>query len=103
MSWSWILLATAGCLALKLAGLLVPESALNRPAVARVAGVVPVALLAALIATQTFVADGRLAVDARTAGLAVAALALWRRAPFLVVVVLAAATTALLRWLEPGG
>ncbi|MGK5628117.1 AzlD domain-containing protein [Streptomyces sp. URMC 123] len=103
MSWSWILLATAGCFALKLAGLLVPEKALDRPAVARVAGVVPVALLAALIATQTFVDQQRLVLDERVAGLAVAGLALWRRAPFLVVVVAAATTTAGLRWLNLGG
>jgi branched-subunit amino acid transport protein len=99
MSWTWILLATAVCFALKVAGLLVPAKALDRPVVARVAGVVPVALLSALIATQTFVSDQRLVLDARVAGLAVAALALWRRAPFLVVVLAAAATTAGLRHL----
>ena len=53
----------------------------------------PVALLAALIATQTF-AGG---VDARAAGLTAAVLAVLARAPFLVVVAAAAATTALLR------
>ncbi|MBC9726530.1 AzlD domain-containing protein [Streptomyces sp. TRM68367] len=100
MSWSWILLATAACFALKMVGLLVPESTLGRPAVARVAGVVPVALLAALIATQTFVDQQQITLDARAAGLVVAGVALWRRAPFLVVVVAAAATTAGLRWLD---
>jgi len=34
---------------------------------------------------------------ARLIGFAVGAVAIWRRAPFLVIVVLAAATTALLR------
>jgi predicted branched-subunit amino acid permease len=53
----------------------------------------PVALLAALIATQTF-SEG---VDARAAGLGAAVVALLLRAPFLVVVASAAATTALLR------
>jgi branched-subunit amino acid transport protein len=103
MSWTWILLATAACFALKLAGLLVPERALDRPAVARVAGVVPVALLAALIATQTFVHQQQLALDERAVGLAVAGVAVWRRAPFLVVVVAGAATTAGLRWLDLAG
>jgi uncharacterized membrane protein len=103
MSWSWILLAAAACYALKLTGLLVPARVLGRPSVARVTGAVPVALLAALIATQTFVSDQRLVLDARVAGLAVAALALWRRAPFLIVVVAAAATTAGLRHLGVGG
>ncbi|MFF4603451.1 AzlD domain-containing protein [Streptomyces sp. NPDC001339] len=99
MSWSWILAATAACFALKLAGLLVPENVLRHPAIARTAGAVPIALLAALIATQTLIDQQQIALDARAAGIAVAAVAVWRRAPFLVVVVSAAATTALLRWL----
>jgi len=57
----------------------------------------PAALLAALVAVSTF-ADGRhLAVDARAAGVAAAALALWRRANFVVVVVVAAVVTASVR------
>jgi hypothetical protein len=63
----------------------------------RVALLLPVALLAALIATNTFSAGDRLVLDARAAGLAAAALAVWRKAPFLVVVAVAAATAALLR------
>jgi hypothetical protein len=57
----------------------------------------PLALLAALVVVQTF-SDGRsIAVDARAAGLAAAGLAVFRRAPFIVVVALAAATAALVR------
>ena len=57
----------------------------------------PAALLAALTAVST-VGDGQsLVVDARLVGLAAAAIALWRRAPFVVVVIVAAATTALAR------
>ncbi|MEU1176796.1 AzlD domain-containing protein [Streptomyces sp. NPDC005820] len=98
MSWAWIAVAVAACFALKLLGLLVPERFLAHPAVSRVATAVPVALLGALIAVQTFTDHQRLVLDARIAGLAVAALALWLRAPFLVVVVSAAGTTAALRW-----
>ena len=58
---------------------------------------VPVVLLAALAALQTFTSGRHLAVDARAAGVAVAVLAVWRKAPFLLVVGLAAATTAGLR------
>jgi branched-subunit amino acid transport protein len=55
------------------------------------------ALLAALVATATF-ADGRnLMIDARLAGVAVSAVALWFRAPVLVVVIAAAVTTGVLR------
>jgi branched-subunit amino acid transport protein len=55
------------------------------------------ALLAALVVTQTF-ADGKsLVIDARTAGIAAAALAVALRAPLVVTVVVAAVVTALLR------
>jgi hypothetical protein len=55
------------------------------------------ALLAALIAVQTF-ADGKsLVIDARAVGLAVGAIAVWRKAPFVVVIVLSAGATALIR------
>jgi uncharacterized membrane protein len=91
--WAPILIAAAGCYALKFAGLSVPQRVLDDVRVQRVALLLPVALLAALIATQTF-AEG---VDARAAGLAAAVVALVLRAPFLVVVAAAAATTALLR------
>jgi uncharacterized membrane protein len=92
-----ILLGTAGCYAVKLAGLSLPGRLLADPRVRRVAALMPVALLAALVAVQAFTAGPRLVLDARAAGLAVTVLALLLRAPFLVVVTLAAATAALLR------
>jgi uncharacterized membrane protein len=99
MIWAAILLSAAGCYALKLAGLSVPQRVLDHPVVERVADLLPVALLAALVAVQT-VADGpALVLDARLLGLAVAAVALMLRAPFLVVVLLAAATAAVARLL----
>ncbi len=63
----------------------------------RLALLLPAALLAALVASSAVVSDRSLTVDARLVGLAVAALALWRRVPFVVVVVLAAAVTAAVR------
>lgn len=68
--------------------------------VARVIPLLAPALLAALVVTETFSTDARppvLQIDARAAGLAVAALALWRRLPLYVVVLGAAAATALVR------
>ena len=97
MIWLAVALGCAGCYAAKLAGLSVPASVLARPSVRRLAALLPIALLAALIGVQTFGAGQHLVVDARLAGLAVAGLAVWRRWPFLVVVGLAAATTAVLR------
>jgi branched-subunit amino acid transport protein len=95
--WPAILIASGGCYALKLAGLSVPRRLLDGAKVQRAAALLPVALLAALIATSTFGAGRHLTLDARAGGLAVAAVAVWRRAPFLLVVALAAAATAALR------
>jgi branched-subunit amino acid transport protein len=58
---------------------------------------VAVPLLAALILVQTLGGPHRIVIDARVPALAVAAVLVWRRAPFLVVVLAAAATAALLR------
>jgi len=91
--WGAILVAAAGCYALKVAGLSVPQRVLDAPRVQRLALLLPVALLAALISVQTF-GEG---LDARAVGLAAAVVALLLRAPFLVVVASAAVTTALLR------
>lgn len=95
--WTAVLALAAGAYALKLAGWLVPARVFEDPRVRRGAALVPVALLAALVVVQTF-ADGRsLTVDPRAAGLAAGAVALALRAPFLVLVVVAAATAALVR------
>ena len=95
--WTAILLAGAGCYALKLAGLSLPERVLSHPTVERVADLIPVALLAALVAVQVFSDGAALAVDARVLGLGFAVVALLLRAPFLVVVVGAALVAALAR------
>ncbi len=95
--WFAVLGTAVGCYLLKVAGLSVPQSVLEHPVVERVADLLPVALLAALVAVQV-VSDGpSLVLDARLVGLGVAVVALLLRAPFLVVVVLAAASAALVR------
>lgn len=97
--WLAIIGASLGCYLLKLAGLSVPHEVLERPLVSRVADLIPVALLSALVAVQVLGGDHALVVDARAAGLAVAVLLLLLRAPFLVVVFGAAVAAALLRLL----
>ncbi len=97
MSWGPLLVACGACYVLKLSGLSVPDRVLADQRVQRLTAALPVALLAALIALQTWVSDRSLVIDARTGGLAVAAVAVLLRAPFIVVVFLAALTAALLR------
>ncbi len=97
MTWIAVLAATAGCFALKLLGHSVPESILDRPFVRRSADLLPISLLSALVAVQTFVLSQQLGLDARVAGVCAAVIALLLRAPFFVVVLVAAATAASLR------
>lgn len=97
MIWAGVVVASVGCYALKLAGLSLPQSVLNAPRIQRIAPLIPVALLAALIGINTFSSGQHLVVDVRAAALVVALVAVMLRAPFLVVVVAGAATAALLR------
>jgi len=99
MIWAAVLVASGACYAIKLAGLSLPQRFLQDPRVQRTVPLLPVALLAALIATQTFSTGQQLVLDVRAAALGVAALAVLLRAPFLVVVAAGAATAALLRLL----
>lgn len=97
MIWAAVALGSVGCYLLKLIGYLLPDDTLNSPRVRHIAGLMPVALLAALVAVQTFAQGSQLVIDGRLAGLAAAVVALLLRAPFLLVIVVAAATAALLR------
>ena len=95
--WTGLIVACVGCYLLKLAGMSLPLRVLAHPVVERVADLIPVALLAALVAVQVWSSGQELTIDARSAGLAFAVVALLLRAPFLVVVIGAAAVAALIR------
>lgn len=95
--WHIILLASIAVLVLKLIGYLVPPSLIEKPLPARIAGLLTVALLSALIVTQTIGNGQGIAVDARVPALAVAAGLFALRVPFILVIVAAAATAALIR------
>lgn len=97
-SWTTILVAALLSFVLKYAGYLVPARHLQGRRTTAMTALLPVALLSALLAVQSFTGSGGSpVVDARAGGLAVAVVALVLRAPFLLVVVLAAATAAGLR------
>ena len=95
MIWAAVLLASAGCFGLKLAGWSVPARWLERDRLQRAAVLLPVPLLAALVVVQAFAGERTLVLDARAAGLAVGLVLVLLRAPFLLVVVAAAVTAAL--------
>ena len=96
--WGFILLACAATYLTKLAGYAVSARWLQNPRMTRVAGAITVALLASLTVMNTFAAGTALVIDARLVALAAAALALWLRLPFLLVVLLGAAAAGLVRW-----
>ena len=101
--WVALLVACAGSYLIKLAGLSLPESVLARPRVQRVTTLLPVAMLAALVAVELGDGGGRYALDWRVlAGVGAAVVALLLRQGFLVVFLTAVAVTALLRLLLPG-
>lgn len=99
--WIAVLGASLACAALKVAGWLVPESALANPRLQRILAVLPLCMLSALVAVQAFTAQRSLVVDARLPALLVAALVLWRRGGFLLAVAAAGVTAALVRLLVP--
>lgn len=97
--WTAVLVAAITCVALKAIGYLIPPSVLEAPRPARIADLLTVALLAALVAVQTLGDGQAVVVDARIPAVLVAAGLLALRAPFLVVVAAAAVVAAFLRLL----
>ena len=95
--WGWVLIASLACCATKLAGLLVPRRLLDDERTVLTMAGMTVGVLAGLIGVSTFATGSTVTVDTRVASLVVAVVALRLRAPFLLVVVLGAATAALVR------
>jgi uncharacterized membrane protein len=96
--WLIVLLSGVGCFLLKYAGYAMPQRWFAHPRMRDAITLMPVALLSALIVVEAIASGRHYDVNAaRMAGVAVAAVAVWRRAPFIVVVVVAAATAGLLR------
>ena len=97
MIWAAVIVGSLGTYVLKLVGFVLPPALLDQPQVRKVSGLLPITMLAALVAVQTFAEGTALVIDARLAGLAAAVIALLLRAPFLVVVIVAAVVAAVLR------
>jgi branched-subunit amino acid transport protein len=94
MTWAAILILAAGVYATKALGPLAMRRRRLPPEGSTIAGLVAVPMLAALVVVQT-VTSGPV-VEPRLAAVTLAAVAVWRGAPFIVAVVLAGATSALL-------
>ena len=97
-AWATILLLKAATYALKSFGPIVLGGDRSLPPrLTRLADELPAPLLAALVAISTFTGETAWTLDARIIGLGAAAFALWKRLPFVVVVIIAAVATALAR------
>lgn len=92
--WVAVLGTSAIAFALKYFGHSVPEKYLSNPRMLRINTLIPIALLSALVAVQTFGDESKLVIDQRLAGMAVAVIALALKAPFPVVVLGSAAVSA---------
>ena len=100
--WLWILIACALAYLTKLVGYFVPAKLLQSPRIMHIAGTMTIGLLASLTVVNALASGQGLILDARIGALAAAAVALWLRAPFLVVVISGSAAAALLRLLGWG-
>ena len=97
--WTVLIATSAFSYAIKLAGHLVPERWFAHPRLQRINALVPISLLSALVVAQGLVTKTHVVIDHRLAGLAAALGALMAKAPFPVVVLVAALTSALVyRW-----
>ena len=96
MSAFWVATIGTSIIAfiIKYSGHSIPQRWLEHPRIQRINALIPIALLSALVAVQTFTERGKLVIDHRFAGVSVAVLALFFKAPFPVVVLLAALTSA---------
>jgi branched-subunit amino acid transport protein AzlD len=97
VSWATLAVLVVGAYGFKVLGLFAFDARPPSPRVLDVLRLLPAALLGALIVVQTFAVGESLQIDARAAGVAAGGFAAWRRAPFVVVLVVAAGVTAAIR------
>lgn len=97
MSWTALLIVSIAAFLQKYLGYQVPQSWYDNHRLTAVIAALPVGLLAALIAVSTLSSGAALSIDARIIGVSAAVVALLLRAPFLLVLVVAAASAALAR------
>ena len=99
MTWTLIILLTLGAYGFKVTGLVFLGGRSLPPMFERCLALIPAAVVTALVMKDTFTTGQDLVLDARALGIAVAGIAAWRKAPLIVVIVLGAAVTALVRQL----
>ena len=99
VSWLLLIVLVVGSYALKALGVTTLGSTIERR-LGPVVALVPASLFTALILVMTVEEAGELVIDARLSGVAAGAVAVWLKAPLIVVVLTAMAVTAGLRALS---
>jgi branched-subunit amino acid transport protein len=94
--WIGVIGSSLALFILRYFGYLVPEKYLTNPRMLRINILIPIALLSALVGVQTITDKGKWVIDQRLAGVIVALIALRLKAPYFVVVISAAVTSALI-------
>lgn len=93
--WGWVILAVVASYLIKLSGYLLPQKLLDHPVVIKLAAALTVGLLASLTVMNTVGKGQAIILDSRLLALGVAAIALWLKAPYIVVVLAGGVAAAL--------
>ena len=94
MTWGFVLALAATAYGFKLLGLVLIGNRQLPPILDRCLGLIPAALIAAIVVKDTFSIGQHLQIDARAAGVGAAVIAAWRRVPLIAVIVIGAVVTA---------
>lgn len=97
MNWTALVVVSVAAFLQKYLGYQVPQSWYDNHRLTVVIAALPVGLLSALIAVSTLSGSVGISIDARLIGLSAALVALLLRAPFLVVLLVAALTAGMAR------
>jgi len=97
VTWAFVFALAATAYGFKVLGLVLVGDRQLPPILGRCLALIPAALIAAIVVKDTSSVGQHLQLDARAAGVAAAAVAAWRKAPLIAVIVIGAAVTAALR------
>jgi len=97
VSWALVIALAGGAYGFKVTGLVVLGGRTLPTVLERCLALIPAAVITALVVKDTLTLGQDVVIDARAAGIAAAAIAAWRKAPLIVVIVLGAVVTALVR------
>ncbi|MEY2582343.1 MAG: hypothetical protein QOE09_2192 [Ilumatobacteraceae bacterium] len=100
MTWTLVFALAAGAYFFKVLGLVIIGDRSLPAALERCLGLIPAALIAALVFKDTFSIGQHLQIDARAAGVGAAVIAAWRKAPLILVIMIGAGLTAAVRALS---